>query len=63
MSGVLGPEHAETLAIWYQLAHWTALAGDAAATRTSRHTAGPPHRPHPRDDGDGDRATSSARAT
>ena len=25
---VLGPEHAETLAVWYQLAHWTALAGD-----------------------------------
>jgi hypothetical protein len=29
---VLGPEHAETLAVWYQLAHWTTLAGEAAAT-------------------------------
>jgi hypothetical protein len=25
---VCGPEHAETLAVWYQLAHWTALAAD-----------------------------------
>lgn len=31
--GVLGPEHPETLAVWYQLAHWTALAGDEAATQ------------------------------
>ena len=31
--GVLGPEHPETLAIWYQLAHWTALAVDEAATQ------------------------------
>jgi hypothetical protein len=30
---VLGPEHPETLAVWYQLAHWTALAGDKAATQ------------------------------
>ena len=28
---VLGPEHAETRAMSYQLAHWTALAQDAAA--------------------------------
>jgi hypothetical protein len=28
---ILGPEHAETLAVWYQLAHWTALAGEQAA--------------------------------
>ena len=27
---ILGPEHADTLAVWYQLAHWTALAGDEA---------------------------------
>ena len=30
---ILGPEHAETLAIWYQLAYWTALAADSAAAR------------------------------
>jgi hypothetical protein len=30
---ILGPEHAETLAVWYQLAHWTALAADEAATQ------------------------------
>ena len=30
---VLGPEHPQTLAVWYQLAHWTALAGDEAATQ------------------------------
>ena len=28
---VLGPEHSETLAVWYQLAHWTALAADEGA--------------------------------
>lgn len=30
---VCGPEHAETLAVWYQLAHWTALARDAVAAQ------------------------------
>ena len=30
---VLGPEHPETLAVWYQLAHWTALAVDETATQ------------------------------
>jgi hypothetical protein len=29
----LGPEHAETMTVWYQLAHWTTLAGDATATQ------------------------------
>ena len=33
--GVLGPEHPETLAIWYQLAHWTALAGDDTGPATN----------------------------
>jgi hypothetical protein len=28
---ILGPEDAETLAVWYQLAHWTALAADEGA--------------------------------
>ena len=27
------PSTRETLAVWYQLAHWTALAGDEAATQ------------------------------
>lgn len=27
---VCGLEHAETVAVWYQLAHWTALTGDQA---------------------------------
>ena len=31
---VLGPEHAETHAVWYQLAHWTAPAGDDAAKQS-----------------------------
>ncbi len=30
---ILGPEHADTLAVWYQLAHWTALAGDEAGAQ------------------------------
>ena len=30
---VLGPEHADTLAVWYQLSHWTALAEDEAAAQ------------------------------
>jgi hypothetical protein len=28
---VLGSKHPETLALWYQLAHWAALAADEAA--------------------------------
>jgi hypothetical protein len=28
---VSGAEHAETMAVWYQLAHWTALAQEAGA--------------------------------
>jgi hypothetical protein len=30
---VYGPEHAETQAVWHQLAHWTALARDAATVQ------------------------------
>jgi len=28
---ILGPEHPETLAVWYQLAHWSSLTGDESA--------------------------------
>ena len=43
---VFSPGHAETLAVWYQLAHWTAQAANDAAkqdivTRTIRLKASP----------------------